>query len=294
MMEKNMMSQKLKDNKVVLIILIFLIIAVFITLFLVKRTQDIRKKATGGQDQQYVKLYLDPALDDLTFNIPAIIKIMLQNTNASPVSVGAAGVDLSIDSNFFNVTNTFINCNTQFLSKTLINSFQNDTLLLSCSKQPVGDSNKIVPSGSSIELGRFEVMPLSVASNIEIRFTRKNVTDATYTDVSDDITEGNGIYNIIAEELDTPTPTVTDVPGATITPTLTPTLTPTPTEILPSETPTPSVSPSITLTLTPTPIPTCYDLWAAVYGGTYNASADFNHDGKVDLVDFEMCRRGEV
>lgn len=272
MMEKNMMSQNLKDKKVVLIIIFFLIIAVFITLFLVKRTQDIRKKATGGQGQQYVKLYLDPASNDLTLNIPAIIRIILQNTSASPVSVGAAGVDVSIDANFFNVANTSINCNTQFLSKTLINSFQNGTLLLSCSKQPVGDSNKIVSSGSSIELGRFEVIPLSIASNAEIRFTRKNVTDATYTDVSDDITEGNGIYNIIAEELDTPTPTVTDAPGATITPTLTPTLTPTgsitltptisPTNITPpvggppTDTPTPTPSPTGSITPSPSPSPT--------------------------------------
>lgn len=99
------------------------------------------------------------------------------------------------------------------------------------------------------------------------------------------------VYDTTTQNILTDRP-VYEIAITSITATPTPTITPTPTpaDHIIFTTPTPSITP----TITPTPIPTCYDLWVAVYGGIYNASADFNHDDKVDLVDFEMCRRGEV
>ena len=129
-----------------------------------------------------------------------------------------------------------------------------------------------------------------------ILFKVKEITDVsslTFTALQDSIVYDLNTQNILTDRpahnltinLITPTPIPTDFIE------LDPTETPTP-----SVTPTPSITavPTATLTPSPTTIPTCFDIWKAVFAGTGNGDADFNNDGKVDLVDFEMCRRGEA
>src|SRR3989338_3941629 len=135
-----------------------------------------------------------------------------------------------------------------------------------------------------------------------ILFKVKEITDVsslTFTALQDSIVYDLNTQNILTDRpaynltinLITPTPTLTIIPSPTEDPS--PSVTP---SVTPTITPTPSITavPTATLIQSPTTIPTCFDIWKAVFAGTGNGDADFNNDGEVDLVDFEMCRRGEA
>ena len=101
----------------------------------------------------------------------------------------------------------------------------------------------------------------------------------------------------------TPFPTLTIYPSPTLFPSVTPLISPLPT-LTGSPTTNPSVTPQVSNThvpsLTPSscsgnPIASCYLIWVEEYTGIRNTRiTDFNSDGNIDLVDYEIWRRANL
>jgi len=233
-----MSSRFSKRQTIIFIILLSLaFILPFITLSLVKKRQEVRKRAAGTG---VLQLKLEP--ENVTKNHGDSINytVKLTNTTSSPVQIRVVGVEFAVKPRIDDFEISQINCGSSLSSKAFGDVFEGKIRLV-CYKPPgsTGPSEPLtIPAagqiGSTIDVGSFQIIIKPSATGVyrlsskEVDGGRNNIPqETTLVDLS----------NIGAEA----SITITDTPTGTITPTQTPTPTSTPT---PPHTPTPTTTPN--------------------------------------------------
>jgi len=209
------MNIKLNKNQIIILLILLALLLVFpFVLKLAGQRQEIRKRAVGTG---VVKLTFFPT--GITKQRGDVINIKVQLTSTQQVKVASGGVDLQFDTNVFTISN--INCGANFPTK-VQGSVSNNIIYLTCGVptgegQPPFTLNPNVP----VDLGSFQATVKNDAppGETQILFDRARVADENFNDVAD--AGMPGTYTIGAA-----TPTVTPTPTGIVTPTPTPTVPP--------------------------------------------------------------------
>lgn len=280
-----------------LLVVLFLVIAIPLTLNLVEQRQEVKEKAFSPSEGK-VAISIDPPGSSLERGASFLVTINLANNDSARRQIYAAGVDLSFDPNVFQISNPA--CASVF-GQTVINSVDQEKgkLFLSCFRGG-GEAPLNLEHNAPSPLGvfRLEVQENAPIGQTQIEFTRGVVPDAqTFQDLA--ILPGLFFYNILSS---TPTPTQAPTRPPTPTPTPTQAPTPTPTHAL-TQPPTPT--PTLTLTQTPTICEESrgdvdgngiidifdYSLLIIHYGEEGEPGkliGDLDCNGKVDIFDFSI------
>jgi len=177
---------KLKLNKKITIILFFILVffgfLLFLTLNLTRQRQEIRKRAAGTGK---VKITLEPT-GNVQRGETLTINIKLEATER--VEIGAGGVELEFNPNFFSVSETSLSCNNSLLPTKDVGGVAANKISLSCHKTPPFPS---LTAGQKVTFGTFQATVLNNASGqTEIRFLRTEIADVNLVDVSEAGTPG--------------------------------------------------------------------------------------------------------
>ncbi|MBM3283022.1 hypothetical protein FJY90_02090 [Candidatus Gottesmanbacteria bacterium] len=324
----NIRSNLTTKQKVNLIILLGIVIALPIGVYLVGQQQELRKRAEGTRE---VDLRFDPPSGEKhrgdTFS--TIIKIF----KTTDRSIKASGIQAVINvSNKINIGS--IVCQPPFDALPFIR-INGQSVTMMCSIAIGVNPPELTSMGQAFTLLNFTVKNDAEEGDAPITFTSTRVTEAGISGQAPDVSTGGQpasftVVALIPTLSPTPTISASATPIPTLSPTLPPFETPTPTitviisptiTISPIPTSSPTISPTTLLTpspvtsLTPTPS-NCplksegdadcnnsidendYFIWKCEFIGNGKCSnstienrADFNQDGKVTLTDFEFWRR---
>ena len=260
-------------NKKNIIVSLVLFAGLAGTMIAVRQSQETRRKAveiTGvtstviSFDQSEVSLKKDESKEVILYidtknDNRKVTFLETQICYGNQIEIGSTDTDVLVDSN----------SEFDFLKRYVTNGCLN--LAVNCgSDGGVNVADKIVVAKIKFKAKNY--------GETDLKFTEAK-TYYTYDGSEDrgDIMTFSGAKFIVVEP--TPTPTATNTPTPTLIPTNTPTSTPTPTN-----TPTP--------TPTATPTPACLNCKDIVSG--YNAAdrkdGDYNCDGKVDGLDYNIWR----
>ncbi len=272
--------------------LLFMLVAIAITLFLVRQQQDIRSRASTSQ----VQFEFNPATASVSENQIIDTQIILK-TGPSGYDISGYDITLNFPSNILELVN-FQTSNA--FSTELKKTIDNNSGTLSVSSVNIAPA---VNTGDvSIGTAKFRVKTTTGEANIGIT-NAQIVASRQPNYLTTDLTQ-IATYTVLASNTPTETiesPTPTNAPIATLTPTITPSATPTPTTAINAPTPTP------TTLITPTPTTRatvigdstgkgCVDItdfsaWLTAFqthtpiAGT---QVDFNEDGSVTILDFAV------
>lgn len=256
----------------IIIFTIFLVVAIPFTISFLRKQQEIRSRAGGGN----VALQLVPLTATSTVNETLTVNLSLKNDSALDIT----GIDLTMlfDSGVTSLTSF---TPSSVFNQQLINTPNNTTgtfryVAVSTSTDQI--------TQTSINLGTLTFKAKGVG-NSTVNF---QVVKAVAHGQNQLLPVGEnsvGTYTVTLP----PTPTPTPLPTATPTPTPIPTATPTP---LPTVTPTPSPTPQPTAT--PTPVPTSTPTPTPVPPTNTPTPipppGDISGDGKIDIQDFNIWR----
>ena len=250
-----------KKQIVNLLILLGLLLALPITLLLVKQRQEIRKRAAGSYE---IDLKLDPSSGEKPQGETFDVKIVLLKTASREIKISGAEVVLEVDEKL--AINSVI-CDSAF-DGLRIERIDNRKITLMCTINI--DTEPISLEAEPISLGTISlsVKPDTSLGTTQVTFSDTRVTEAGIPGQAPDVSTAGqeAIYIIVSPPTVTPTPTST--PNPTVTPILTQTPTPTPTF-------------TITPTQTPVPTPNCPE---------QAKKGDYDCNGQVDKHDFEAWR----
>lgn len=273
------MKKYLNKKLLILITALFLILAVFITVDQLKKQQETKSRAGGGN----TSLILSPATDTKpigeTFNVPLILKNTIPNIS---------GIDFTLQ---FDKDILELNFEpSAIFNEQLINNLDSPTGVLHYAA--VNTANNTNP-GSEISLGNLLIRGKTNGTGT-VSFNNIQIVALGINEFLPNSNNSIGSF-IIAESptagplpTNTSTPEIpTSIPTESPTPTILPTSTPPPTETpVPTQTPiptdTPAPTPEPTSTSTPisdTPVPT-----------VTKKVGDANDDGKIDILDFNNWR----
>lgn len=213
------MNFKFSKNQIlILVLLLSLVLLLPFILQLAKQRQEIRKKAAGTG---IVKLTLSPS--NVEKRPGDTFTVSVQMTSTQAVQIGAADVKLQFDPNFFDVA--VPTCGST-LSSPSGNAVNNNNIYIGCFV-PGGQSLTLQPN-TPVTLGSFPITVKDQSGQTQITFALTAVGEyPNGNDVSDAGTTAT--YTISTSA--TPTPTTT--PTGTVTPSPTPSPTPTDGAMLP-------------------------------------------------------------
>src|SRR3989338_1926534 len=276
-------------------IIALLILALIMTLYLVKRQQEVRQRATGNS----VSLNLgtvSPQIVKTVFDVPLTI-------SASANNITGVDARLTLDKDVVD-----------FVSFTPSALFNNSGLVSSYDVQTGVFRYAAVDTTSAQITGTVQVGILRLrgkapgTANVVFSQTANQITALGTIGSLPIDNNTNGSYTIIPQPTNTPIPTNTPTP--TPPPPPVPTATPPPLlKATPIPTPTPTPIPTNTpIPPSPTPIPgdinhdgsvniLDFNIWRCEFVGNgicastgSNRQSDINTDAKVDLIDFSMWR----
>lgn len=199
-----------KKQIIALILIIGLFVSIFLTLILVKQSQDIRKKAAGTGA---IKLTLLATPSSVTQGQSSTVKIMLRNNTTNIYKIRAAGVELEFDPTIFTAVIPSNGCTT--LSTPAKTQVTGNKILLTCMVTPGGSPYELkTGSAGLIELGRV-ILTAKVTGpkTSTVSFKRTNIPDATGANNFQDFSDAGSSTTInIASVPPKPTPTRTPTP----------------------------------------------------------------------------------
>jgi hypothetical protein len=180
------MNIKLNKNQIIILLIpLFLLIVFPFVLKLSEQRQEIRKRAVGTG---VVKLTLSPT--GISKQRGDVIDVKIQLTSTQQVRIYTGDVDLQFDTNVFAISD--INCAANFPTKAK-SSVSNNIIYLTCGVPTAeGQPPLTLTPNVPVELGSFQAKVKNDAPVGETRilFNRARVADENFNDVADAGTPG--------------------------------------------------------------------------------------------------------